>query len=183
MSLSQAQQRTRKLIITSLQNLLLTQPLDKITIATICKTAMIHHTTFYRYFADKYDLVGALLTNICVQIDELMINDINFSEALVSVLGHQRTLFRNLTSNNQSNAIYYDLITIMAHQLLLTSQKLRYTNDTIIEKLQHTSNQELASFGFAGMVVGIFIRWNTLEQSDQSLSEFLDKDSQTLLGF
>lgn len=62
MTLTLKQQRTKLDIIKTMNSMLKTTPFDQITINVICQKAFIHHSTFYRYFADKYDLLGGVLT-------------------------------------------------------------------------------------------------------------------------
>lgn len=51
--------RTKKLLMNSLLKLTIEQKrkLADITVQDICDEAMVHRTTFYRYYTDKYDLL------------------------------------------------------------------------------------------------------------------------------
>lgn len=49
--------RTKLLLAQSLQQLMLTMPLEKISVNDIVETAGVGRNTFYYHFADKYDLV------------------------------------------------------------------------------------------------------------------------------
>ena len=53
--------RTKKFLSSALIELLRTTPLEKISIQDICEKAMIHRTTFYTHFGDKYDLFEYVL--------------------------------------------------------------------------------------------------------------------------
>lgn len=48
--------RTRKLIWEALLKLMADKGFTSITINEICKQAMVHRTTFYKHYEDKYDL-------------------------------------------------------------------------------------------------------------------------------
>ncbi len=49
--------RTYKLLKAALLELLKKEPFEKITVKDICEEAMVHRTTFYTHFEDKYDLL------------------------------------------------------------------------------------------------------------------------------
>lgn len=49
--------RTRHLLSEALKTLMKKMSFDKITITDICEKAMVHRTTFYAHFDDKYDLL------------------------------------------------------------------------------------------------------------------------------
>lgn len=50
-------QKTKKALYTTLLELLKTEKFSSITVNSICKQALIHRTTFYKHFLDKYDLL------------------------------------------------------------------------------------------------------------------------------
>ena len=56
--------RTDKLILDTFMNLLKEKSFDDIRISDICNGAMIHRTTFYKHFEDKYNLLSYALKNI-----------------------------------------------------------------------------------------------------------------------
>jgi AcrR family transcriptional regulator len=49
--------RTRKLLWEALMALLEEKRLEQITVQDICDRAMVHRTTFYKHYEDKYDLL------------------------------------------------------------------------------------------------------------------------------
>jgi AcrR family transcriptional regulator len=50
--------RTYKLLAEALYSLLEEKPFDDLSVIDICERAMIHRTTFYRHFEDKYHLMA-----------------------------------------------------------------------------------------------------------------------------
>lgn len=54
-------ERTRTGLLIAAARFLAAQPLDRLTVAAICKSAGVAHGTFYLYFPDRHALVGALL--------------------------------------------------------------------------------------------------------------------------
>lgn len=49
--------RTQKLLWEALMALLAEQELEAISVTNICDRAMVHRTTFYKHYEDKYDLL------------------------------------------------------------------------------------------------------------------------------
>ena len=56
--------RTNKFLVKALIELLKTNSLENISVQDICDRAMVHRTTFYKHFADKYDLLGYFMDEI-----------------------------------------------------------------------------------------------------------------------
>ena len=56
--------KTHKYLFEALFSLMKEKPFDAITVTDICKKAMIHRTTFYHHFEDKYHLLRCALTTL-----------------------------------------------------------------------------------------------------------------------
>lgn len=56
--------RTHKLLFDALIFLLSEKNFDNISITDICDKAMIHRTTFYKHFEDKYHLLDSLISQL-----------------------------------------------------------------------------------------------------------------------
>lgn len=56
--------KTHKLLMESLIKLLEEKPINEIKLTEICNLAMVHKTTFYNHFKDKYDLLKYTILNI-----------------------------------------------------------------------------------------------------------------------
>lgn len=56
-------QRTFRLISDALFELVLKQPFEEISVTDICKKAMVHRTTFYKHFEDKYQLLETMFSD------------------------------------------------------------------------------------------------------------------------
>lgn len=67
--------RTRKLLSDALFNLLEKYPMSSITINMICNKALVHRTTFYKHFYDKYDLLIYLFKGFSKEYFNLDIKD------------------------------------------------------------------------------------------------------------
>ncbi|GEK28206.1 TetR/AcrR family transcriptional regulator [Furfurilactobacillus siliginis] len=153
------QLHTRNLIIQTMYGLLQHKPFSAITTADICSAAAIHHTTFYRYFTDKYALLGATLTDTCAPIITLMTQGMTFLDALLQLIDQNRTVMLNITAHNQRNDVYYDLVQIFAQQLTLAATTEITMTDPLLVKLQAADNLDYAAHAVAGMIVGVLIGW------------------------
>ncbi|WP_366344632.1 TetR/AcrR family transcriptional regulator [Paenibacillus amylolyticus] len=69
--------RTHKLLITAFRDLLSEQGklFSNITINEICDKAMVHRTTFYKHFEDKFALLSATLTWVLQDYLQMSIED------------------------------------------------------------------------------------------------------------
>ncbi len=68
-------QRTFRLISDALFELVLKQPFEEISVTDICKKAMVHRTTFYKHFEDKYQLLETMFSNEQRKFIELHIEE------------------------------------------------------------------------------------------------------------
>lgn len=55
--------RTYHFLSDALFELVLKKPFEEITVTDICKKAMVHRTTFYKHFEDKYQLLETMFSD------------------------------------------------------------------------------------------------------------------------
>lgn len=103
--------RTKKLLSEALFNLLEKYTLPSITIDMICNQALVHRTTFYNHFYDKYDLLNTLFKSLSKEYFNLDIkNRINSPfESIANVFNpriyniskkqHADHYFKNILAN------------------------------------------------------------------------------------
>ena len=77
-------QRTYLLLKNALLELLAKKSFDEIKVNDICNLAMIHRTTFYSHFQDKYDLLEYCVKNIEQELTE-KIRQMDQEEFIVTV--------------------------------------------------------------------------------------------------
>ena len=65
--MTKVQERRKISIVQAFRQLLISQPLEKISIEEICQQSQIHRSTFYRYFQDKDDLFRFLFETYFVE--------------------------------------------------------------------------------------------------------------------
>lgn len=107
--------RTYKLLKNALLELLSKQSFDSIKVNDVCNLAMVHRTTFYSHFADKYELL-----DYCIKdIENDLLSDFsnkkydtskefytNLIMNILHFLGSNKVFFRNMVNNNYSNGIF-----------------------------------------------------------------------------
>lgn len=103
-------QKTRKLLVEALVKLLETKPFCNIKLNEICEVAMVHKTTFYHHFADKYELLK------------------------YTIMVFQKEMISRLDENNAENTLdYYCQLTKLYMQHIKENHnfyKSILTNDT-----------------------------------------------------
>jgi AcrR family transcriptional regulator len=60
--------RTRKLLQAALLCLLQERELESISVNEICESAMVHRTTFYKHYQDKYDLLQQSMQELFTEL-------------------------------------------------------------------------------------------------------------------
>lgn len=106
--------RTYTLLKKALLELLSKQSFDSIKVNDICNLAMIHRTTFYSHFSDKYELLDYVIKNL---EEELLAGfDVTkysssrefykgLIDNLLEFLGANKLFFRNILNNNYGSGI------------------------------------------------------------------------------
>lgn len=84
----------------ALATLLETKPFEKITVDQICNEALLHRSSFYRYFHDKYDLLEQLINTRLNQIVEESDTEDDFIQLTISYLGNHKKVFRHLSGDS-----------------------------------------------------------------------------------
>lgn len=84
--------RTRKLLQSALMDLTSRKGFEFVTVQEICDHAMVNRATFYRHYADKYDLVDQYMDELYELLDqtqnEQSVNNPDAPTGLVRLLEH-----------------------------------------------------------------------------------------------
>ncbi len=67
--------RTYKFLGDALYDLMLEKPFEQISVTDICRKAMVHRTTFYKHFEDKYQLLRMLFLEEAQKFEKIHLND------------------------------------------------------------------------------------------------------------
>lgn len=86
--------RTRKLLESSMMELTIQRGFDSVTVKAICEHAMVNRATFYRHYADKYDLLDQHMDELYDLLEQSQGEKSRASEklplGLVQMLEHLR---------------------------------------------------------------------------------------------
>ncbi|WP_338554420.1 TetR/AcrR family transcriptional regulator [Paenibacillus sp. KS-LC4] len=96
--------RTHKLLYNALLSLMEKQSFEAITVQQICDLAMVHRTTFYTHFNDKYDLLTRTLRQIAEE--EFMLDKHTPPEIfqeLFEIATKHKSIFSQLLSEERNS--------------------------------------------------------------------------------
>lgn len=106
--------RTYKLLKNALLELLSKESFDNVRVNDICNLAMVHRTTFYSHFADKYELLDYCINDfekelLCDFSEKKYSTSKEFYTSLImnilNYLGSNKLFFKNMINNNYSTGI------------------------------------------------------------------------------
>ncbi|MCL1696571.1 MULTISPECIES: TetR/AcrR family transcriptional regulator [unclassified Lysinibacillus] len=130
--------RTQILIKEAFIELLKERPFSSITINHICDKAMIHRSTFYRYYDDKFELFHDATNSIAIDLFKQMQGydlERTLFEEVIDYIDANRALFLNITIKNNNHELYDKLIQLGAEILLENSKK---NNDLLSNKIRNS---------------------------------------------
>lgn len=151
--------RTERDFQSALLKLLATRSFLSLTVEQICDEAMMHRSSFYRYFNDKYDLlkhtVNSIITNL---IDESDDSDQEIAN-VVTWLSDNKRILRNLASGKSNSSLYAILVNILADIILTRYEQSVY--DRIVNAVSLFSNHETGAYMLSSSIVGAFYWWRS----------------------
>lgn len=128
-------QRTHKLLFDALISLLSEKSFDNINVTDICNKAMIHRTTFYKHFEDKYNLLDYLISQLVETFEEKSSKE----TPVDNPRQYYVNLFRLLLEHMQENIKMYSV------GLLNTGSTIKVLQKIIVEctksKLENDANE------------------------------------------
>jgi len=103
--------RTYKLLLDALVGLLEEKTFEEIHVTDICEKAMVHRTTFYKHFEDKYHLLRFGLEEIQKSFEKDIATHESFSSLKEYYIYFIRSVLACLRDNQRQ---YFSLITMAA---------------------------------------------------------------------
>lgn len=108
-------ERTKKHLNNALSELLLKHSIDEITVGDICEKAMVHRTTFYKHFKDKYDLLEFCINELKEGLFDDIINEnvknnpkalcIKLTNSIIDFIEENRSILITVLKNNTSGVL------------------------------------------------------------------------------
>lgn len=170
--------RTYKLLKGALLELLSRNSFDSIKVNDICDLAMVHRTTFYSHFSDKYELLDYVIHDIEKEIlsgfstSQFKSTKEFYSNLIMSLLnyvGSNKIFYRNMMKNNYSAGI----ITIFHNSAITHISE-------IIEKEQKNGLQAdvpitIMSEFYSGAVTATLMWWlnSNTDISEEQLCNYI----------
>lgn len=158
--------RTRKLLSDALIALMNQKPFEKITVRDICDTAMIHRSTFYTHFSDKYELLQYCLGDIKNIFDRTDITE----NSLDGYRSYYLKVAREISNELQSNKTMYRTIIKRNHEESITQSFQKELEQLILEKMKKCRMGDifpvppefLATF-YSGACMSVIVKWLELD--------------------
>lgn len=130
---------------------------ESLTVDQICKEALMHRSSFYRYFSDKYDLLEQTLNAQINKLTENTDSEDDIIKQLLSYIDKNKDVIRHLAPNSARSSLYTEILNILS-QVLLERRNLE-TNDPIVTALQKSDNPEMLAYVLSGAIIGTFYWW------------------------
>jgi len=150
-------ERTRRQILRSFRNVLQSKRFSAITVRDICDDALIHRTTFYRYYEDKYHLLKDFVYHLA---EELTLrekeSDTDVFRMLVEFVADNRALFEHTLLGDDSHLLFNSLVEIAAG---LIREHARHRNDPISLKLKRSKYPNVVCDIYATAFITILQKW------------------------
>ena len=154
--------RTHKLLADALLTLMNQKPFEKITVRDICDTAMIHRSTFYTHFTDKYALLQYCLGELKTVFEETDITENNLSgyqqyylsvaSSIAAEIQKNKTVYQTIIRKNQEESVMQNFQNELERIIL---EKLGKCQDT----LEFPVPIEFLATFYAGACMSVLIKW------------------------
>lgn len=143
----------------ALMVLLETNSFDHLTVDQICKEALLHRSSFYRYFNDKYDLLEQTLKAQVVRIVDNGNSEDDIVKQVVMYIDQHRGVVRHLAASDTHSSLYSELLQILTQMFL--ERREQESSDPVIQALQKSDNPELLAYTLSGAILGGFHWWQS----------------------
>lgn len=168
--------RTKKLLSNALFSLIKDKPLDEISVCMICERAMVHRTTFYARFKDKYALLDYCLDehipfeklNRALSDSE---NDISTIVGdVIKYICKNKEIYASILKNNNAFFMVKRFKTILKERIC---ESIKTLNPNWEDR---SIQPELYASYFAGACINILSEWivNEIELPPETLTENLN---------
>lgn len=156
----------------ALESLLKTHRFEKITVDQICEEALLHRSSFYRYFHDKYDLLEKLMSNRLGQLMEKANSEDQIIDRITNYMNDNKDIYRHLSGDNSSSTLHVEIMRILS-DVILQQSKQKDVKSTILQQINQSQDPELEAYTFSGAIMGIYYWWQ-LHNYDVPINEVAD---------
>lgn len=166
--------KTHKLLCDALFDLLKEKSFENIKLNEICKRAMVHKTTFYNHFEDKYDLLKYALLNL----QKELLQSSNYDEE-ENIIDYYCTLAKTYMNHIKKNKnVYKSLISYnkdsIGMQILYNNFKGDVENRLKKEKEVLVPVNYISNYYVSG-VFAVILEWfiNGMKESEDEMINYL----------
>jgi AcrR family transcriptional regulator len=146
--------RTYKLLFEALIALLKERSFEKISVTDICERAMVHRTTFYKHFEDKYHLLQLSIKELQKDFNERSITSENYNNPQKYYLEIFRHALQYFTDNYHMVATIFTNTGDETSSFIITLYLL--TTEDIAAKLEHFEKQGITKHSIPTPVMANF---------------------------
>ncbi|KRL88379.1 hypothetical protein FC43_GL000320 [Limosilactobacillus ingluviei DSM 15946] len=160
----------------ALETLLENQPFERLTVDQICNEALLHRSSFYRYFHDKYDLLEQTINQRLSTLWEQSLTEDELIETLITYVNQHKKFFRNLTTTGSRDSLYSELMR-MCSEILLGLRDKGPRDAAIVQVLHNAPNPALAAYSISGAIMGALYWWQeqNYDISDEEVISFVKR--------
>ena len=167
-------EKTKILLSNALINLLEEKTFDNIKVIEICDKAMVHKTTFYNHFEDKYELLNYTLLKIHKEIKEKAIKDkgiieyyLSIAKCYIKYIKDNPKVFKSIISDGDNNVELR-----MFHKLYVKDMETAIKS----EKLYDIPSNYVANFYVDG-VFSIISEWfiTGMKEDESTILSYIEK--------
>jgi AcrR family transcriptional regulator len=146
--------RTYKLLFEALISLLNERPFEKISVTDICERAMVHRTTFYKHFEDKYHLLRFGIKELQKNFNESSITSENYNNPQKYYMDIFRRTLQYFKDNHQMFSVISANTENESGPLLITFYQL--VAEDIATKLEHFEQEGITKHNVPTSVMANF---------------------------
>ncbi|WP_423801871.1 TetR/AcrR family transcriptional regulator [Neobacillus sp. SAB-20_R2A] len=158
-------ERTRRQIIQSFIHVLQTKRFSSITIQEICDDALIHRTTFYRYYEDKYSLLKDFIYHLSEEIIQLnKKSNADPFKLLVDYVEKNSVLFENTLLGSDGHILFKSMVKIASD---IIREHSKTENDPISKKINQSKYPDVICDLYATSFMTILQNWMSKEYNYQ----------------
>lgn len=166
-------ERTKHHIQQAFYTLLKTEYFADITVQDICDKAMIHRSTFYRNYDDKYILLNILVENTIEELyAELPFSEVKttFFAYVIDYIDNNLSFFKHITVE-ASEYLYKSLDQFISRMFLENASKYE---DNLSKKIRNAKHPEFLSEFYSSGIRKILEKWTIDHENKYTKDEILE---------
>lgn len=161
---------TKAALANSLKDIMVSIPLEKITVKDIVENCKLNRQTFYYHFKDKFDLVNWIYYT---EVIEIMVTQYHYENwddtihTLLTLLQNDKVFYRNALNNFGQNSFYEYFFTITKKTLFFVFDQL--SSDFAMSPEDKSFCADFYAYACTGMI----LQWahNNMESSPDKLCQ------------